>query len=202
MLTVRIAIATAMLVLCFNATAVRAEEIPRRHQYPDGRTVRFTTWSLFLVCDPTWLQAEVKSELIGLYNAYLSFIATVNDSDARLWTFPRTRGWRAEAIDPIWSRPYCESLGLDITAGPYLVITVHPPDAIRPADTKVLLAFRGRRAEDIARSLLTLEERASEEELQHTVAGSPQWWGAWERITRWSRVNLPGTTVAVQRSRR
>ena len=69
--------------VCVSATILHASEaIPRHHQYPDGRTVYFTTWSVFLVCDPTWLQAEGKTDRTTLYNAYLNLVVTANESDA------------------------------------------------------------------------------------------------------------------------
>jgi hypothetical protein len=69
----RMGLSVTALVVCVTATALHAEEgISRRHQYPDATTVHFTTWSIFLVCDPTWLQAEGKTELTVLYNSRLA----------------------------------------------------------------------------------------------------------------------------------
>jgi len=58
------------------------QPIPRSHQYPNGTTVHFTSWSLFLVCDPAWLRSEGKPELLALYKAYLNLVTTANESDA------------------------------------------------------------------------------------------------------------------------
>lgn len=61
----------AAMILCGSATAFPADQlIPRSHQYPNGKTVHFTSWSLFLVCDPAWLQSEGKLDLVALYKAY------------------------------------------------------------------------------------------------------------------------------------
>jgi hypothetical protein len=79
---------------------------------------------MFLVCDPRWLQSEGKSDLAEVYRAYLNLAVTANENDAPLWAFPKTRSWRAEEIDSIWSKPYCDSLGLSAGAGGVVPLAV------------------------------------------------------------------------------
>jgi len=75
------------IILCGNLSAFADELIPRSHQYPNGKTVQFTSWSLFLICDPAWLRSESKVDLLALYNAYLSLVTAADESDAPLWAF-------------------------------------------------------------------------------------------------------------------
>ena len=199
----RVGLGAVALTLWVGVMALSAEDaIPRHHRYPDGRTVAFTSWSMFLVCDSTWLQSEGKTDLVALYNAYLILVVTANENDAPLWAFPKTSGWRAEEIDPVWSKPYCESLGLSTHASPVVVITVHPPDTIKPSDAKVLLAFGQRRRRDIARMLTRLAERTAEERLGDARAGSAEWWSTWGRLSAWARSHLSGVTLSVQAENR
>jgi hypothetical protein len=175
-----------------------AETIPRSHQYPDGRTVRFTSWSLFLVCDATWLRSEGKADLIGLYNAYLNLVTTADESHAPLWAFAGAKGWRADEIDPIRIKSYCDSLVLTSGGGPFLVITVHPPGRLTAFDAKILLGFGSLRAKDIARHLNALTEQLSAEGISEAQPGSQEWWSSWERVWKWLRGRSPNVTMSVQ----
>jgi hypothetical protein len=73
------------IILCGNLSAFAAGElIPRSHQYPNGKTIHFTSWSLFLICDPVWLRSESEADLFAVYNAYLSLVTAADPSHAAL----------------------------------------------------------------------------------------------------------------------
>jgi hypothetical protein len=66
------------IILCGNLSAFAAGElIPRSHQYPNGKTIHFTSWSLFLICDPVWLRSESEAD-------YLSLVTAADPSHAAL----------------------------------------------------------------------------------------------------------------------
>ena len=186
------------VILAVDIAFAADQPIPRSHPYANGKTVNFTSWSLFLVCDPAWLRSQGKSDLLALYKAYLNLVTTANESDAPLWAFSSATPWRADEIDPLQTKPYCDSLGLTPHQRSFVVITVHPPDTIGPSDAKVLLGFGGQRATAIARSLIALADQAADQGLPEARAGSREWWRAWERVSVWSRRRLPGTTMVVQ----
>jgi len=196
-------------VACTNApvrvsTSERApviEPVPRTHQYPSGEIVRFTTWSLFLVCDPTWGSVEEREDLIRLYTAYINIGIAANKDHAPLWPFRVTPGGDASEIDPSKSRPYCEALRLDPSHAPFVIITAHPPDSIGPSDPKILLSFGNRRGQDITTMLLALSERMGDQDLAKTKAGSREWWLAWGKVSNWMRCRFwrfRGATMSVQ----
>jgi hypothetical protein len=139
-----------------------------------------------------------KSDLLALYNAYLSLVTTANESDAPLWAFSSATPWRADSIDPLHTKPYCDSLGLTPRQGPFVVITVHPPETIRRSDAKVLLGFGDQGATAIARSLIALADEAADKGLADAPAGSRGWWRAWEKLSVWARRRLAGTTMIVE----
>jgi hypothetical protein len=194
-----IRLSLAALILCGSLSALAADQlIPRSHQYPNGKTVRFTSWSLFLICDPAWLRSESKADILALYNAYLSLVTAADESHAPLWAFSSATPWRATEIDPLQTKPYCDSLAVIPRQGPFLVITVHPPETISPPDAKVLVAFGGQRAAAITRSLMTLVDQATDGGPFDARVGSREWWRRWEHLSIWSRRRLPGTTILVQ----
>jgi len=160
--------------------------------------VHFTSWSLFLICDPAWLQPESKADIVALYNAYLSLVTAADERHAPLWAFSSATPWRATEINALQTKPYCDSLGVTPRQGPFLVITVHPPETISPPDAKILLAFGGQRATAIARSLMTLVDHATDGGHFDALVGSDEWWRRWESLSIWSRPRLPGTTMLVQ----
>jgi len=110
-------------------------------------------------------------------------MTTANESDAPLWAFSSATPWPPDEIDPLQTKPYCDSLGLTPHQRSFVVITVHPPDTIGPSDAKVLLGFGGQRATAIARSLIALADQAADQGLPEARAGSREWWRAWERVS-------------------
>lgn len=113
----------------------------------------FTSWSLFLPCNPKWLVKGRRDDLVKLYDAYYMFAAVSGLRHAAVW-FERKptsseEKYRVDDLDIERSARYCEVFQLPPSGGPYVVVTTTHPDRWQPSlptngnkgDPAIILAF-------------------------------------------------------------
>ncbi len=110
-----------------KAEVKREETIPRRYK----------TYSLFLVCNPEWLehgQGDKNSDqLYRLYQQFDNFGRTIGSDNVAVWFWisggdtKRTEA-RAEDVDVERSVRFCQAWHLKPSAGPHIVVTSTYPD--------------------------------------------------------------------------
>jgi hypothetical protein len=103
--------------------------VSRTQAIPKG----FKTYSLFLICNPTWLDPARNSGLLQLYRQFLSFGRAIGDDQAALWfwnssSFSSGDTDLARIVDVERSVRFCKAWKLKPSEGPHLVITSSYPD--------------------------------------------------------------------------
>jgi hypothetical protein len=107
----------------------------------------FKTYSLFLVCNPQWLDPDRNAGLYNLYQQFLSFGRAIGNEHAAVWfwtstSFTRSDAALAKIVDVERSAKFCQAWKLTPSEGPHLVITSTYPDESKlssgpPPDTAV-----------------------------------------------------------------
>lgn len=107
------------------------EVVGRKEPIPLG----FKTYSLFLICNPAWLDPAKSAGLTELYQQFQAFGRSIGDDQAAIWFWRTTvqKGWEnhlapADAIDVERSVRFCKAWKLKPSDGPFLVITSARPD--------------------------------------------------------------------------
>ena len=182
--------AGALLLLCAGAAlAQSAVRLYGREAIPfedDGRFQEagavFTSWSLFLPCNPLWLGAERTQDLARLHSAYRNFAAVSGVRHAAVW-FTRPA---SEELDVERSVRYCEKFGLLPSGGPYVVVTTVHPDRWQKSggegqadDPLLVLAFAGVRAADSAVLLTQLNDQLQQKQLSAQALNHRRFYLAW-----------------------
>lgn len=113
-----------------------AEMVPSTGPIPRDH---YRTWSLFLVCNPAWLEPEKSSDLLNLYKQFRIFGRSIGDDHLAVWFWKKRTDANdpklAENVDVERSVRFCSALGLTPSAGPHLVVTTEYPDETKlPAD--------------------------------------------------------------------
>jgi hypothetical protein len=103
--------------------------VSRTQAIPKG----FKTYSLFLICNPLWLDPAKNSGLLQLYRQFLSFGRAIGDDQAALWfwnssSFSSSDTELASIVDVERSVRFCKAWKLKPSEGPHLVITSSYPD--------------------------------------------------------------------------
>ena len=128
----------AVTILLFLAAAAHsATPVPRaiHEEIEPG----YQSYSLFLVCDPSWLREDRSRQLIQLYNdfKYLGTGIGYNHAAIWFWTIPGSEHLSNEDVsdveqalnvDVMRSATYCDFLNLPVSKGPYIVITHEHPN--------------------------------------------------------------------------
>jgi hypothetical protein len=127
--------------------------IPRNH---------YKTWSLFLVCNPAWLEPEKSQDLLHLYQQFRIFGRTIGDDHVAVWFWKRRSSAAdpnlAENVDVERSVRFCQALGLTPSVGPHLVVTTEYPDESKlPAD-RAVFELAGLRPADVTKLLRKLTD--------------------------------------------
>jgi hypothetical protein len=110
------------------APAQAPVEVPRTEKIPKG----FKTYSLFLVCNPEWLDAEKAEGLYKLYLQFQNFGRAIGEDHLAVWFWKALSpvGDRdlAKNVDVERSIRFCQAWKLKPSAGPHLVVSSTYPD--------------------------------------------------------------------------
>jgi hypothetical protein len=93
----------------------------------------FKTYSLFLVCNPQWLDPAKNTGLLQLYRQFQSFGRAIGDDHAAVWfwksnSYEHSDAALAQIVDVERSVRFCQAWKLIPSEGPHLVITSDYPD--------------------------------------------------------------------------
>jgi hypothetical protein len=125
-----VAIAVSVLLSATTAVPARPQEaqvlVGANQQIKKG----FKTYSLFLVCNPSWLQPRgtIEPQTEFLYRSFLNFGHAIGDDNLAVWFWSSPAGLKttsptAENIDVGRSARFCQAWHLKPSEGPHLVIT-------------------------------------------------------------------------------
>jgi len=93
----------------------------------------FKTYSLFLICNPQWLDPAKNSGLLQLYRQFQSFGRAIGDDQAAVWfwnsnSYEHNDAKLAQIVDVERSVRFCQAWKLKPSEGPHLVITSTYPN--------------------------------------------------------------------------
>jgi hypothetical protein len=107
------------------------EIIGRKEPIPFG----YKTYSLFLICNPAWLDPSRSSGLTDLFHQFQAFGRSIGDDQAAVWFWRTTvkKGWEntlvpTDVIDVERGTEFCKAWKLKPSDGPYLAVTTTRPD--------------------------------------------------------------------------
>ena len=176
-------VGAVVLTASFAATSAYGQE--RVAVFGDGEIPDkpFTSWSLFLMCNPEWLTAKKKPALRQVFEAYVAFARTTGDRHAGVW-FVVKDGSRDKAADLDVERNvrYCQKFNLTPGEGPHVVVVTTHPDQWKPTDAVVMLALGGSDTGDIITLFRKLNDQIVTEQLSQKALTSKQYWLSWVRV--------------------
>jgi hypothetical protein len=147
--------------------------IPR--QFTSGIKVR--TWSLFLVCNPVWLQKQKSADLRSLYSLYQAFGKTTGDQHAAVWFVSRDQN-----LDNVRETRYCERFELAPSEGPHIVVTTVHPDDWKPGDSRVQISLGNRTAVEAAKLINVMNDQILGNKLSQQGLDKREYWLTWGRV--------------------
>jgi hypothetical protein len=191
----RVILGLALLAALTPVSAFAQAPVP---VYGDGPIPEtgFTSWSLFLMCNPEWLLKKQEQALQSVFEAYLAFATTTGARHAAVWFIKPRRAGKS----PLWGNPenldidrsvyFCQKIRLVPSEGPHVVVMTTHPDRWTPenpqegskGDPLVVLALGGSEPNDAIRLLRKLNDQVAAERLSQRDLNAVQYWQSWVRI--------------------
>jgi hypothetical protein len=106
-----------------------AQLVTQKQLIPKG----FKTYSLFLICNPQWLDPQKNAGLLQLYRQFQSFGRAIGEDHVAVWfwkssSYEHSDAALAQIVDVERSVRFCRAWKLLPSEGPHLVITSTYPD--------------------------------------------------------------------------
>lgn len=134
-----------IIVLCSNAEAGAAVEVPRQQNIPHN----YKSWSLFLVCNPSWVRTEGDRGISDLYKVFKTFGEAIGPQNAAIW-FWKQKGRPAEAnLDISRMSTFCEKYHVLPSKTPQVIVTTCDPNEAK-ADNVVIVNLNSNPEESAA----------------------------------------------------
>ena len=171
---------------------IRIQEIQERNQ-PKEIGHAYDSWSLFLVCNSTWLLDENEEKLADLYRQFKAFGEAIGRKHLAVWFWkgniginkPITRNVDAERCSY-----YCSKFKLLPSEGPYILVTTTYPEVDTDIANYFVLKLNNCKSSDISALLNKLSDQLLVEGLNQTALDSEQYWRTIQRAFEVIRGNF------------
>jgi hypothetical protein len=160
----------------------------------------FQTWSLFLVCDPAWLNNDENSKhnLTALHTQFLGFGRAIGSKNLAVWFGGSTLsghlagpvGDSKEVVnyDADEAINFCTQYGLVATESPCVIVTTQYPEENRPHGSGYgnyyKISLSNLDADQMERLLGSLADHVRSSELSQQKFDSERYWALWDKILR------------------
>jgi hypothetical protein len=123
----------------------------------------YQTWTLFLVCTPTWFVKNARKRLVDLYDQFEAFGHAIGPNNLAVWFIVSRDDTRETVIarryDASRASLYCTAYGLSPRTAPHVVVTSDYPDLVRPLNSYVSLSLGNADAKATGKLLLAITEQ-------------------------------------------
>jgi hypothetical protein len=139
------------------AQVTAAEEVWRTAPIPREK---FKSWSLFLVCNPRWLEPDKSEALTRLFSQFKNFGAVIGEDHLAVWFSKKAKeGGVSQVLDSVdveRSSRFCRAFGLKPIEGPHLVFVTEYPEEVSLPRPRAVFRFAGMKSEEISELLAKL----------------------------------------------
>jgi hypothetical protein len=157
----------------------------------------FETWSVFLICSPTWLRPDHKQELLSLYEDFWAFGNFIGDKHLAIWFVKSAQTsphGLANSLDLERNAQFCTKFGLKPSETPHVLVTdsyqvlVNAVEEIdRPAELEDVarvdvVKFNGLPPSQVAGALDLLVNKVLEKRSNETAPDSRSSWQIFKAI--------------------
>lgn len=152
---------------------------------------RYKSWSLFLICSPTWALPESQGRILDLYDQFQAFGMAIGPEHAAVWFRASPGDSKKALVDVTRGAAFCSSLGLPPSQSPYLLVTTeypggglidrYPETFPSTLPTLALVSLNGKDAAQITRLIEQLSDQLVTNRVSVLDPQQDNWWRALER---------------------
>jgi hypothetical protein len=135
--------------------AQQAFEVTPTIEIPRG----YSSWSLFLVCNPAWIVQNGDKGFVELFNRYRAFGHAIGPKNLAIWFWKKPAETpTSDNTDVDRSSIYCERYKLLPSESPHVLVTTRYPDDPDPGD-RFVVRLNNLDAQDGALALTKLADQ-------------------------------------------
>jgi hypothetical protein len=140
----------------------------------------YSSWSLFLVCNPAWMIENGDKGIAELFTEYREFGRSIGNKHLAIWFWKRRASVpTGDNTDVERSSAYCERYKLLPSESPHVLVTTRHPDDPDPGD-RFVVRLNGLAAHDSALALTKLADQLLVTKLNQSELDAQQ--KGWSRV--------------------
>jgi hypothetical protein len=186
------------------SSGMQAEVVVPSNEVPIPN-LPYKSWSLFVVCNPSWLLPQGAGQMQQLYDQFKAYGAAIGPAHAAVW-FKSSDGH----IDTERNSQFCSQLKLKPSGSPYLIFTTRYPGEALPKKYPVsfpaseselgnhsILSLNALSAVETTRLLSSLADQLVVNDLSKVQVDSKPYWNAWQHAYESTRDEVMGLFAGV-----
>ncbi len=148
---------------------------------PDMEISRgYRTWSLFLICNPSWASPDAYERIEDMWQAFTGFGRAIGEDHLAVWFWRRPPRWGGEDlvedVDVERATRYCDLYDLRPSRSPHVLVTTsYPTDTVRVEEYGTV-ELAGAGPAEIRQFLISLADALYADDLASLDPASETFW--------------------------
>lgn len=122
----------------------------------------YETWSLFLICNPSWARPDAYERIENMWQAFTGFGRAIGDDHLAVWFWRQQPRWGTEElvedVDVERATRYCDLYGLLPSRSPHVLVTTSRPNLDQRVDEYGTVELAGAEPAEIEQFLISLAD--------------------------------------------
>lgn len=140
----------------------------------------YETWSLFLICNPSWASPDAFERIGNMYDAFTGFGRAIGDDHLAVWFWRQSprwgRGELVEDVDVERAARYCDLYDLAPSRSPHVLVTTSYPNLDERAAEYGTVELAGAGPADIRQFLISLADALYADDLASLDPQTETFW--------------------------
>jgi hypothetical protein len=140
----------------------------------------YETWSLFLICNPSWARPDAYEQLENMWQAFTGFGRAIGDNHLAVWFWRRQPRWGSaelvEDVDVERATRYCDLYDLRPSRSPHVLVTTSYPTLEGRVEEFGTVELAGGDPQEIEQFLISLADALYADDIASLVPGSESFW--------------------------
>jgi len=142
----------------------------------------YETWSLFLICNPSWAKPDAYERIQSLWPEFTGFGRAIGDNHLAVWFWRQEPRWGTEELvedlDVERAARYCDTYGLRPSRSPHVLVTTTYPTVDERVEEYIVLELAGAEPGEIGDFLGELADALFADDLSSLDPKSGGFWAS------------------------
>lgn len=155
-------VAFALVAIVVSASPARGQAIQEVITPDMEISSGYETWSLFLICNPSWARPDAYERIRDMWQAFTGFGRAIGDDHLAVWFWRRQPTWDTEElvehVDVERATRYCQLYDLLPSRSPHVLVTTSHPNPDQRVAEYGTVELAGAEPAEIEQFLISLAD--------------------------------------------